>query len=189
MIYPAYRTQRLSELLAEEWGDLRIPDLEAVYVAAGRPRSVLEIGCFRGVSTEFWLLHCARVVAVDPWEDPGIHRQFQQRCGGYPALEKIRGTSPTAIADLAPPSFDLVYIDGDHSYEAVLLDVRAAIGLVRDGGFIGGHDYEGSATPGVKMAVEELLGTPPHVFSDMSWLVPIAEAREAFSRSVLAPTV
>jgi hypothetical protein len=181
MIFSAYRTQRLSELLTEEWGELRIPDLQAVYDVA-KPRSVLEIGCFRGVSTEFWLLHCARVVAIDPWPDPAHRRQFLQRCGAYPHLERVEGTSPDALWDFPKWSFDLAYIDGDHSYEAVLLDIQGCLPLIQSNGFIGGHDYDGAYTPGVRHAVEELLGTPAHVFSDMSWLISMQDVPEAAIR-------
>merc|ERR1712046_91775 len=36
---------------------------------------------------------------------------------------------------------DLVYIDGDHSYEAVREDIKAWLPKIRRGGIISGHDY------------------------------------------------
>ena len=47
--------------------------------------------------------------------------------------------------------FDYVYIDGDHSLEAVMNDMVAWFPKVRDGGVLAGHDYRGD----VKKAVDE----------------------------------
>ena len=38
--------------------------------------------------------------------------------------------------------FDLVFVDGDHSYAAVLADIQAAGGLIKDGGVLCGDDLE-----------------------------------------------
>lgn len=173
MIFPTFKAARIAELMTEQWGEARLPDLlELIEVA--RPRSVLEIGCYRGVSTEVWLLHCAQVVAVDPWPDVTVRREFLARCSHYPHLEMVEGLSPSALSNLTSRQFDLCYIDGDHSHEAVLQDIRACRPLVRPGGFIGGHDYGGDC-PGVAQAVDELLGKPDWRFSDGSWLTKLTK--------------
>lgn len=67
--------------------------------------------------------------------------------------------------------FDLVYIDADHFYPSVCADIRGWIGLVKDGGWIGGHDYNDEQwRPEVNRAVDELLGKPDLTFPDCSWL-------------------
>jgi len=48
---------------------------------------------------------------------------------------------------------DFVYIDGDHEYESVNLDLRGWLQLVSDRGVILGDDYD---WPGVKRAVSEI---------------------------------
>jgi len=171
MLFSMFKGARIAELLTEQWGAARLPDLfELIKVV--RPMSVLEIGCYRGVSTEVWLLHCARVTAVDPWPDFTIRREFLARCSHYPHLEMIEGFSPSALSAVADRTFDLCYIDGDHSYEAVVQDIKACQPLVKPGKFLGGHDYGGDC-PGVERAVEELLGKPQWRFSDGSWLVKL----------------
>lgn len=169
MMFSSFKTQRLAELMTEQWGAARLPDLFELLEVA-KPKSVLEIGCFRGVSTEVWLLHCAQVVAVDPWPDHQVRREFLARCGHYPGLEMIEGYSPAALATLVGRKFDLCYIDGDHSYAAVRKDIEACRPLIKRGMFIGGHDYGGDC-PGVQKAVDEMLGKPQWRFSDGSWLV------------------
>ena len=171
MLFSTFKAARIAELLAEHWGAARLPDLfELIDVV--RPKSVLEIGCYRGVSTEVWLLHCAQVTAVDPWPDLAIRREFLARCSHYPHLEMIEGFSPSALAAVSDRKFDLCYIDGDHSYEAVVQDIKACLPLVKLGKFLGGHDYGGDC-PGVAQAVDELLGKPQWRFSDGSWLVKL----------------
>ena len=37
--------------------------------------------------------------------------------------------------------YDIIYIDGDHSYKGVKNDLISAYNKIKDGGFIMGHDY------------------------------------------------
>jgi predicted O-methyltransferase YrrM len=141
-------------------------------VEYAKPRSVLEIGSDRGVSTEVFLLYCERVVAVDPWEQaPERGEIFQKNCGAYPNLMVVRGYSPDALSTLASESFDLVYIDADHVYNTVVSDVRASWPLVRSGGWISGHDYWPGHEDDVIAATHALFGVENiKVFADGSWL-------------------
>ena len=60
----------------------------------------------------------------------------------------------TALAGLNDDYFDLIYVDADHSYEAVRSHLEAAATKVKPGGFLGGHDY-GAPYLGVVKAVDE----------------------------------
>jgi predicted O-methyltransferase YrrM len=53
-----------------------------------------------------------------------------------------RGRSADVLPLLAPGSFDLVYVDGDHAYTAVKQDIENAKRLVSDGGILCGDDLE-----------------------------------------------
>ena len=55
----------------------------------------------------------------------------------------------------AKDSFDMAFVDGGHSFEAVIKDLHNCDKLVKDGGFILGHDVV--AKDGVKKAVELFL--------------------------------
>lgn len=50
---------------------------------------------------------------------------------------------------------DAVYIDADHSYEAVKKDLNLSYLKVKNGGYIMGHDYTEKMFPGVVKAVNE----------------------------------
>jgi len=56
-------------------------------------------------------------------------------------FEILRKTSLHAVQEFNPGQLDAVYIDADHSYQAVLDDLRAWSEVVRPGGYIMGHDY------------------------------------------------
>ncbi len=57
-------------------------------------------------------------------------------------LDIHRGRSEVILPTLPWASFDVVYIDGDHTYGAIADDITNAIALVRVGGVICGDDLE-----------------------------------------------
>jgi len=70
------------------------------------------------------------------------------------------------------PYFDLVFIDADHYYEDVKIDLEAWYSLVKGGGIICGHDYEARWHPGVKKAVDEFFGEKNiELYPDQVWVV------------------
>lgn len=173
--FPIFKQLRLAELITEQWGNDRIPDLLEVYKYTQQPVRILEIGCYRGVSTEFWLLHCGQVFAVDPWPEPAVRRQFLNRCGHYPHLVRIEGRSPSILRGWRIEDLDMVYVDGDHSYEAVKADILATLPYIRSNGFLAGHDYY---LPDVTRALREYFTEVDEVFSDGSWAIRIKDGDE-----------
>ena len=86
----------------------------------------------------------------------------------------LKEPSPAAAARFADGSLDLVYVDGDHRYEAVLADLLAFWPKVRPGGFLAGHDvicpgeHAGGHGPRVQAALDEFLRqTWPHRYIDI----------------------
>ena len=65
---------------------------------------------------------------------------------------------------------DLVYIDAGHTKSAVLADLAAWHGKVRDGGLLRGHDYKGD----VREAVDEWCsdrGILPDIGAATNWFI------------------
>lgn len=171
MLFSMFKQQRLHTLMQEPWGDIRIPDLLEV-LATCRPRRVLETGSYRGVSTEFWALHCERVVSVDPSPDWAVRRDLHARLAHYPHVQLIEAHSPYVPGGSF--DFDLVYLDGNHSFDTVRAEIDTYLPLLKRGAWLGGHDYTDTPAPGdgVRAAYRSVFASdPPHRFSDGSWLV------------------
>jgi hypothetical protein len=74
-----------------------------------------------------------------------------------------RGYSHQVCRGFADEYFDWVYIDGNHLYEFVKMDLNFFYGKVKAGGLIMGDDYEtdGWWRRGVKKAVDEFVKSCP----------------------------
>lgn len=109
---------------------LSVTDLEANILAAlVAGRDVLEIGTGLGVSTRAMASKALSVTTVDV--DPWVHENV------WPTLpDNVARWNGAAIAG----RFDVVFIDGDHSTEAVIADLATARIYVRPGGMIIAHD-------------------------------------------------
>lgn len=106
-----------------------------------------------------------------------IFQSVQKRFAAEMASDRVkvhRGLS-TAIAGQFPDQyFDWVYIDADHTYEAVKQDLQAFYPKVRDGGLIAGDNYGDRPDwwwkDGVKRAVDEFVHEgwcePPQLSND-----------------------
>lgn len=76
-----------------------------------------------------------------------------------------RGASLEQVKTFNDRALDLVFIDAEHTYEAVKADIEAWLPKVREGGILCGHDYGPLAQasgeelfPGVRKAVDEAFG-------------------------------
>jgi hypothetical protein len=128
-------------------------------IAEKYPKSTgVEVGVFEGFNSLGACRFCdpKKIYLVDPYKQyneviegtltsytqedwDNIYEWAQQRLIGMP-VEFIRKTSLDASKDFADESLDYVYIDGDHSVEAVSEDIDSWHRKVKNGGIIGGHD-------------------------------------------------
>jgi hypothetical protein len=65
---------------------------------------------------------------------------YRNRFASHP-VRVVEGDSAAALASLPDASIDLIYIDGDHSYEGVKRDTAQAIRKVRPDGLLVFNDY------------------------------------------------
>src|SRR6266542_1030498 len=135
--------------------------LQALAADAGE---VLEIGSAYGYSAIAMALAGARVTAVDPHagENPdslaGMMGNLQAHQVNTVTLRV--GTSQQVLPTLPLAWFGLVFIDGDHTEATVEHDVRWARKLLRPGGVLACHDWDEATCPGVRAALERVLGVP-----------------------------
>lgn len=148
-----------------------------------------EIGVKAGRNISEICRMCPKVtwIAVDPWcptenyarwpdKSHKINEQdFDKVRSQFPGrIQKVKSFSVEASQDVPDGSLDLVFIDGDHSYEGVRADVDHWLPKVRKGGVIAGHDYDntnkyGDAFKGVDRAVHETFGDDFEVYPDHVW--------------------
>jgi len=139
-----------------------------------KPGRILEIGSFLGISTRCLLdvsaSWNAHVTAVDPnirhriFEEPNRYVKKLTSHHNKDRLEIVTAffgepvqKSPGAIPVIDASwgrTFDLVFIDGDHSYQAVAENFRLALTMLASGGVILFHDA--LSWPDVNRFLEEL---------------------------------
>ncbi len=138
--------------------------------------SIAEIGVFFGRSALLFRLFFpkAKLFLIDPWElsekylatgnPPSLcpevfaegFRTVTQLFAHDPDVQILRRTSKEA-AKIIPDDLDLVFIDGDHSYESVKEDIDLWSKKVRPGKILSGHDYDEAKFPQVVKAVNESI--------------------------------
>jgi len=99
------------------------------------------------------------ITGIDPWQDSrdNKYRKIVSIAGGrtidevydmavertkpYPNCKLVRKLSMDAIDDFPNRSLDFIYIDANHGFGYVAMDLSQWCNKVRKGGIIAGHDY------------------------------------------------
>jgi predicted O-methyltransferase YrrM len=138
------------------------------------PETALEIGCFRGQGTLMLAKYFSNITCVDPWDDEYVKERpgfsfapSSQWVGQYEKFsantasiaEKLticRGKSKDVLPTMPSESFDFIFVDGDHSHDAVAIDAAESFRLVKNGGIILFDDYTWvRENTGPKTAIDE----------------------------------
>ena len=83
------------------------------------------------------------------------HVILNEKYSNNPTIRIHKGNSCDILNNFEDDYFDMIYIDGDHSYEGVSKDLEVSYNKVSPGGYICGHDYTIERFPGVVKAVNE----------------------------------
>ena len=153
-----------------------------------------EIGVLDGGTSHYLLknLPSLRLLSIDPYRSYHEYDQERMQQAESKALQRlspfgersirIKEDSITAARLLNEECLDFVFVDADHTYEAVKQDLVNWYGKVRPGGLFCGHDY---SWPGVQKAV--------HAFSTQHGLkgysTPMASDIWYFIKPAGQPTV
>ncbi len=149
---------------------------------------VAEVGVYKCLTALAILMNCDvdKYYMVDPWRDYWDSGAGEADRGSprsmdwealfnaalevemkFPAAEVLRLPSVSAAEMFDPGELDLVFIDGDHSYEGARADIAAWTPKVKEGGILAGHDYY-ARWPGVVRAVDEAF-EDLHLMPDTVW--------------------
>ena len=136
-------------------------DLPKLFKDMGFKRGV-EIGVAWGQNIADYCKEGFEIYGVDPWdahtdEDEfrklihidgkygstieGVYQLAKERTEKYPNCVLMKMTSMEALEYFPDRSLDFVYIDGNHSFGHVAMDLMKWNRKVRKGGVIAGHDY------------------------------------------------
>jgi predicted O-methyltransferase YrrM len=142
---------------------------------------LVEIGSWQGRSTLALSIGLrdgggrGRVFAMDPHADAGegehnlqVLRRNIERGGVSDLVEIVRTPSTSAVERFADGSVDLLFVDGDHSFEAVCLDILQWTPKLRPGAVLGFND---PFLPGVRRAVRHLLLSGASPYRHPRWMV------------------
>lgn len=132
-----------------------------------------EIGVWDGVNARamFEKIPGVKLYLVDPYEDYALARKQRGASRLEKALRRMRKNTKGYNAELLSMhseraallvpdgSLDFVYIDGNHKYDFVMLDIILWERKVRKGGVVAGHDYYSDRRHriGVKEAVDDYV--------------------------------
>lgn len=161
------------------WSEL-VDRLEKLHEELGGKLKIAEIGVWEGDTVKQLLKspYIQEYHLIDPWEAARPDSSWYisgSKLAGYTqgrfdqafkkAIEVIkndrdrvkihRKKSLDIVGKFEDHSLDLVFIDGDHSYQGVSDDIKAWLPKIKFGGYIGGHDFDEPRFSGVREAVEE----------------------------------
>lgn len=103
------------------------------------------------------------------WDHETYYNDMLQFCESVNGRGRIiRDYTYNAVNQFEDNELDFIFIDADHSYEAVKKDIQDWTPKVRSGGIIFGHDIN---WPTVRKAVEEDFGKAYTIESDNVWWV------------------
>ena len=144
----------------QDWFTLNIPHLTNLIKLLPEKKSILEIGCFEGKSTCWFLENVldadGTIVCIDPFTGSEEHKDlnlsdlYKTFNANVSEIAKITQDvkiyaeiSYTALARLIiqKEKFDLIYIDGSHHAADVMTDACMAWGLLKSKGIMVFDDY------------------------------------------------
>ena len=130
------------------------------------PKRLMEIGSYRGYTALFLAQHVspdARIVTIDRHPDHG--EAYRDTSVASKIERRVGATHRAMFAQDEPASYDLIFIDADHSYESVRNDTELILPLLSPTGFVVWHDYANwgyfSGENGVPEYLGELAATLP----------------------------
>jgi len=143
--------------------------------------NIIEIGSYLGASSCFFALGAlknnSKVYCIDTWKNEGMSEgekdTFEEFCENIEPLKDfiriLRGKSVDMAKNFSE-EIDLLFIDGDHSYDAVRADVEAWLPKVKNDGIVVFHDI-GWAEGVIKVVNEFIrsLQVEEHIVDNTYW--------------------
>jgi predicted O-methyltransferase YrrM len=136
----------------------------------------LEMGAWRGCSTAYMIVEIInsekkiKFDVVDCFNDDSCNIFLDNLNTVSNYYNLVRGYSEMVSKKYKDESLDFVFIDGNHDYDNIKLDITSWLSKVKKGGIIAGHDYHDIVFPGVVQAVKEFFGNNYYVTKSGCWV-------------------
>jgi predicted O-methyltransferase YrrM len=145
----------------------------------------VEIGCYAGGSACLMLQRPnTKVISIDlgiPISKEIVYNNVNKLNKFDNTYHYLEGNSQTyeMVNELKKLTneIDILFIDGDHSYQAVINDFLLYESLVKKSGYIIFDDYRDQGCPGTKRAVDEIVNSVKGQYVDIGTLPNIFGAR------------
>ncbi len=133
--------------------------------------TIAEVGVYKGYTTEYLAQcdNVKKIYAIDPWKNINgytdhykllkdlrrsnthgepiplkswhqLYLYVRDKLSKYDNIEILQKTSQEAAA-CVNEELDLVFVDGDHTYDSVMLDLSLWCPKIKSKGILSGHDY------------------------------------------------
>ena len=172
-------------------GWMLFPELTWLYETAKKYKSICELGSWKGRSTHALCTGASigggHITAVDHFQGSDderdltreaakhtdVYGDFCKNTAGFTNLTVIKQSCEKAVEDIPDGAFEVVFIDAEHSYQAVCRDIKQW--LPKATKILCGHDYM-DRWPELKNAVRDTIGQPDEVHGTI-WVkyLPILE--------------
>jgi len=136
---------------------------------------VCEIGTYQGAAAGVFASAFRFLYTVDPWMRRGVEMVnvkavYRENMINHMNYIHYQESGMDAVKRFEDGFLDLVYIDADHSFDAVVADINAWLPKLKPDGFLCGHDFPGRRGE-VREALTETVGLPDKTFADNSWVI------------------
>jgi predicted O-methyltransferase YrrM len=136
-------TETFKEVARHDWNsEDEVGKFLASLVRMSKYKTILEIGVFEGETTQHLIKALPKggqYVGIDINDYRTDATKLYMAEGGK-SIDFILGNSHNELGKLPSNHFDLIFVDGDHSWESILPEFKLVEKLVARGGVIAYHD-------------------------------------------------
>ena len=193
---------RIYDRLDDEYFNEKMPSVNRLFGLmdllehheANKEWKVIEIGSYAGASAELISQYVEEVTCCDIWEEYihpleralNVYQNFKKTKERNSNIIERKKKSDELINEYDNNTFDMIYIDADHSYQSTKNNILKWFNKLKTTGIMCGHDYHMNE---VKKAVDDIFGSENiKLFKDSSWsyIKNTKEERKKFS--IIIPT-
>jgi predicted O-methyltransferase YrrM len=133
----------MSKIARHDWNsEIEVGKFLAALVKMAKYKTILEIGVFEGETSQALIKSLPKggqYVGIDINDYRTDATKLYMTEGGK-SIDFILGNSHDELGKLSSNHFDLIFVDGDHSWDSIQPEFNLVEKLISDGGVIAYHD-------------------------------------------------